>query len=93
MSIHSSSLAGKPSSPLDIKPRPLTIRSLDRRRASAPPVDRIRAEFAEMRGLSLTLHQAARLFNLSVDECDRALKALEQDGSLLQGEDGRYRLC
>jgi hypothetical protein len=92
MSIHSSSLTGKASSPLDIKPRQLAIRSLDRRRASAAPVDRIRGEFAEMRGLSLTLHQAARLFNISVDECDRALQSLVQDGSLLQCEDGRYRL-
>ena len=92
MSFHSSSVAGKASSPLDIKPRPLSIRSLNRRRVSAPPVDRVRGEFAEMRGLSLTLHQAARLFNLPLDECDRVLKVLEQDGSLRQGDDGRYRL-
>jgi hypothetical protein len=92
MSIRSSSLAGKASSPLHIKARPLAIRSLDRRRWNAPPIDRIRGEFAEMRGFSPTLPQAARLFNLPLDECHRVLTCLVQDGSLKQGDDGRYRL-
>ena len=91
MSIRSSSLSGKASSHLDIKTRPLSIRHLDRRRPPAA-ADRIRGEFAEMRGFSPTLPQAAKLFNLAVDECDRVLRSLVQDGSLRQGDDGRYRL-
>ena len=46
-----------------------------------------------MRGFSPTLPQAARLFNLPVEECARVLTTLVQDGSLRRGEDGRYRLC
>jgi hypothetical protein len=37
---------------------------------------RIRAEFAEMPGLKLTLPQAARLFNLQRTQCERVLAAL-----------------
>jgi hypothetical protein len=37
---------------------------------------RIRAEFAEMPGLRLTLPQAARLFNLQRTQCERVLAAL-----------------
>jgi DNA-binding IclR family transcriptional regulator len=51
----------------------------------------VRREFAEMRGFSPTLAQAARLFDLPPEECDRVLRALVQDGSLRQGKDGRYR--
>jgi hypothetical protein len=93
MSIRSTSLAPKSSSsPLDIKPAPLSIRTLDRKKSIAPAVDRVRGEFREMRGFSPTLPQAAKLFNLSVEECDRILMFLVQDGSLLKGDDGRFRL-
>jgi len=76
--------------PLDIRATPLAIRSLNYRRASI--VERVRGEFAEMRGFSPTLAQAARLFDLPAEECDRVLNALIQDGSLRRSEDGRYRL-
>jgi len=56
-------------------------------------VERVRGEFAEMRGFSPTLAQAARLFGLTIDECDRVLRSLVQDGSLRRGDDGRYRLA
>jgi hypothetical protein len=92
MSIRSTSLAGTPSSLRDIKGSPLSIRTLDRKRPTAAAIDRIRGEFAEMRGFSPTLPQAARLFNLPTEECAGVLMALVQDGSLLKGDDGRYRL-
>jgi hypothetical protein len=93
MSIRRTSLSAKPTSPLDIKPTPLSIRRLDRRKPNPVNViERVRGEFTEMRGFSPTLLQAARLFDLSVDECDRVLKTLVQDGSLHKDEDGRYRL-
>jgi DNA-binding IclR family transcriptional regulator len=89
----SSALAGRPSS-FDIKRAPLSIRALRARRpAPISIVDRVRAEFAEMRGFSPTLAQAARLFGLPVEECDRVLRSLVQDGSLTRGSDGRYRLA
>jgi hypothetical protein len=41
--------------------------------------DRVRAEFVEMPGLSLTVHQASRLFGLDHDICrgviDRLVRA------------------
>ena len=79
--------------PLDIKPRPLSIRSLDSRRASRDEVkNRIRGEFVEMRGFSPTLEQAARLFDLSRDECGGILSSMVQEGALRRDPDGRYRL-
>lgn len=87
------SVAGKPASTLDIKLTPLSIRTLDRRKATpSSPIDRVRGEFKEMRGFSPTLPQAARLFGLSLEECDRVFSDLVQDGSLLEDRDGRYRL-
>lgn len=43
---------------------------------------RIRAEFAEMPGLKLTLPQASRLFNIDAVRCGRALDQLVASGSL-----------
>jgi len=72
---------------------PLSLSQLSAHRLkAAASVDRVRGEFAEMRGFSPTLAQAAKLFGLTRDECDRVLNLLVQDGSLTRGEDGRYRL-
>lgn len=54
--------------------------------------ERIRCEFVEMRGFSPTVDQAARLFQVSRDECLRVLKSLVDEGFLRQTADGRYRL-
>lgn len=43
---------------------------------------RLRAEFAEMPGLKLTLPQASRLFNLKPGRCQDLLRRLVQDGDL-----------
>lgn len=43
---------------------------------------RIRAEYQEMPGMSLTLPQAARLFNLDLTDCARVLDTLVTDGAL-----------
>ena len=48
---------------------------------------RLRAEFAEMPGMRLTLPQAARLFNLDADQCEGVLRALVCNGDL--SSDGR----
>ena len=69
----------------------MSIRTLDRTTPAEPYVDRVRGEFAEMRGFSPTLPQAAKLFNLPVEECARVLTRLVQEGSLHQDQDGRYR--
>lgn len=55
-------------------------------------IDRIRGEFREMRGLSLTLSQAARLFGISQEICARLLLGLAKDGLLRLTVDGRYIL-
>ena len=69
----------------------MSLRTLDRTTRVERCLDRVRGEFAEMRGFSPTLPQAARLFNLPVEECARVLAALVQDGSLRRDDDGRYR--
>lgn len=79
-----------PSSALDIAPQALSIRSLDYRRPDV--VTRVRGEFFEMRGFSPTVEQAARLFDLPIDECRRVLSGLEREGFLRRTSDGRYRL-
>lgn len=43
---------------------------------------RIRAEFAEMPGLKLTLPQASRLFNVERVRCERILIGIVTDGDL-----------
>jgi hypothetical protein len=43
---------------------------------------RIRAEYIEMPGLTLTLLQAARLFGVDAPRCAHALDALVRDGYL-----------
>ena len=43
---------------------------------------RIRAEYREMPGLSLTLRQAARLFNLEPTHCACVLESLVSHGHL-----------
>ena len=59
---------------------------------------RIRAEFAEMPGLKLTLPQASRLFNVERVRCERMLIGLVMDGELsnsggsfLRADAGRAR--
>ena len=60
--------------------------------ADLATLERIRSEFNEMRGFSPTPAQAARLFGLSRDECERVLAHLAGEGFLLLGPDGRYRI-
>jgi hypothetical protein len=48
---------------------------------------RVYAEFVEMPGLRLTLAQAARLFSIDPDRCQRVLGSLVHDGQLTT--DGR----
>lgn len=55
-------------------------------------LQRIRAEFSEMPCLRLTCRQAQRLFGLRPDVCERVMTALVADGTLLRGQDGRYKL-
>ena len=81
-----------PTSALDfVYPKPLSIRSPGRG-PSTDVVSRVRGEFVEMRGFSPTVEQAARLFDLSKEECGRVLSSLEREGFLRRTSDGRYRL-
>ena len=47
--------------------------------------------YAEMPGLSLHLHQAARLFGLREATCFVVLSDLVRDGQLRRSSDGQYR--
>jgi hypothetical protein len=76
---------------------PLFVTSGDRTRAHGAPVDtgmvnRVRAEFADMRGFSPTLTQAARLFGLTPAACERVLERLVDARVLEVTADGCYRL-
>jgi hypothetical protein len=53
---------------------------------------RIRGEFEEMPGLSLTLAQAARFFGLRADTTLRILKQLNDARVLRQRSDGQFAL-
>jgi len=85
-----------PSPLLDVrfKPLPMTGRVYRRAAASATSdiVDRVRCEFVEMRGFSPTVDQAARLFQINREDCDRILMELVEEGFLTRTPDGRYRL-
>jgi hypothetical protein len=65
-------------------------------RASHPPTasdlrSLIRAEFMEMPGLSVTLAQAARLWNADRSQCFEALETLSREGFLYHIRDSYLR--
>jgi len=76
----------------DAKRKPVTIQSLNYTRQPIDVTSRVRGEFVEMRGFSPTVEQAARLFDLSPDECTQVLGGLVQQRFLTRTSDGRYRL-
>lgn len=51
---------------------------------------RIKGEFRDMAGLSLTLPQARRLFDLETGLCERLLNELVAEGFLQRRHDGSY---
>jgi hypothetical protein len=53
-------------------------------------VERVRAEYLEMPGLSLTDRQAQRLWRLEAEACHRLLSVLVKSGFLRQTSDGGY---
>jgi DNA-binding IclR family transcriptional regulator len=53
-------------------------------------VARLRAEFADLSGLRLTVAQASRLVNAPKDRCARALEELAGEGVVWRRPDGRY---
>jgi hypothetical protein len=59
--------------------------------ARAHLVAMILGTYAEMPGLSLHLHQAARLFGLHEATCQVVLSDLVRDGRLRQSADSQYR--
>ena len=82
-----------PPSLSDVRFKALPMPAKHRKPSSLQDVtDRIRCEFVEMRGFSPTVDQAARLFQVSREECVRVLKKLVDEGFLTRTSDGRYRL-
>ena len=53
-------------------------------------LDRVRGEYREMPGLSLTEYQAQRLWGLDADICRALFDALTQTGFLHRTEGGAY---
>ncbi|OFV90066.1 MAG: hypothetical protein A3H95_16915 [Acidobacteria bacterium RIFCSPLOWO2_02_FULL_64_15] len=51
---------------------------------------RVRGEFEEMPGLTLTLAQAGRLFGISSDACARIFGQLSEEGLLQPSRHGGY---
>jgi hypothetical protein len=90
----SASLSHRVSHPdsLDVKLQQLSIRTLNYTPHPVDVVSRVRGEFVEMRGFSPTVEQAARLFDLSRDECTAVLSGLVKQQFLTLTLDGRYRL-
>ena len=66
---------------------PSERRNLTARKALAR---RVRSEFEEMPGLSLTLAQAAKLFGISSDACARIFSQLSEEGLLRPIRSGTY---
>ena len=60
--------------------------------ARAALIRRIHGEFQDMPGLSLTLPQAARLFDLRSDIATRILNRLRDERVLRQRGDGQFAL-
>ena len=58
--------------------------------AVTPLIQRIRAEYLEMPGLSLSAEQVQRLCGVSRELCDGVLDALVESGFLSRRSDGAY---
>jgi len=54
-------------------------------------LQRIRGEYTEMPGLTLTVRQAARLWNLGIPRSQRLLSELVESRFLIADSGGRYR--
>ncbi len=54
-------------------------------------LQRVRGEFRDMPGLHLTTAQAARLFGVDADLCERLVGHLVDTRDLARGPDGRIR--
>ena len=80
---------------LNVTAEALPIRTVDSRCEQPPDaavVNRVRAEFSEMRGFSPTCDQAARLFGLSREQCEQVLTSLTNEGFLRKDGERWYRL-
>ena len=55
-------------------------------------LEQFRSELRHTPGLALTLEQAARLFNLQLDTCERLIGSLTQEGLIQVRPDGRFVL-
>lgn len=75
-------------SPVSFRPPPLPDPCA---LGSSKVVDRIRGEYLEMPGLSPTLAQASRLFDVPQEECRRVLNVLLMEGFLRCSPEGQYR--
>jgi hypothetical protein len=53
-------------------------------------IELMRMEYAEIPDLELTFWQVQRLWNLTGEQCDRALGALTASGFLAQTHSGAY---
>ena len=64
----------------------------DRRDAAARQtlLELLRSEMRHAPGLALTLSQAARLFNIQEDACERLFDALAREGLIHVRQDGRF---
>ena len=77
----------------DVHPHPLFAQLRPERRnvvTRKALLHRVRSEFREMCGLSLTLAQTARLFGVPQGVCARILPGLADEGLLRLTVDGRY---
>ena len=53
-------------------------------------LDRFRSEMRHAPAIALTLPQAARLFNIEPDTCERLIAALAEEGYIQVRSDGRF---
>jgi hypothetical protein len=65
---------------------------IDRRDVAARDalLERFRSEMRHVPALALTLPQAARLFNLEPETCERLIATLAQEGHVYVRSDGRF---
>ena len=72
--------------------RQITRGNSDREPKRSHVVATILGSYAEMPGLCLSVEQAARLFNLSLDSCQIILDDLVRGARLHRDDRGQYRL-
>jgi two-component system OmpR family response regulator len=69
----------------------LAARSLPHQAETLSLTERVKVNYLDLPGLSLTVRQAQRMWGFDEEICERVLEGLSKEGFLIRDDDGQYR--